>query len=111
MTHGLDLNIMRYFQKMSIEEFIRKMIIEDAPTTKIADAWNIDHVEAIQILSDYFKELGIFYVKPMENFKIVYKHLHLQMLHSHKLHERIRKTQESIAHSKAKNNRQNKYKP
>ena len=96
---------MKYFQRVSIDEFIKQIVTEDRETTKITDSWNIEREEVVSIIIAHFKELGIFYVDPMKHAKIIYKNIHFQLKNSPDLMARIKKINEEIERAKARHSR------
>ena len=87
---------MKYFQRVSFEEFVHLIVTEDRETTKITDSWNIERDEVVSIPINHFRELGIFFVEPMRHADIIYKNIHFQLKHSPDLIARIKKINEEI---------------
>ena len=96
---------MKYFQRMSIEQFIKIIVTEDKEVAKITDSWNIERDEVISIIINHFKELGIFFVEPMGHAELIYENIVFQLKQSPVLIERRQKVNKEIERAKAKHAR------
>jgi ABC-type phosphate transport system ATPase subunit len=96
---------MRYFQKISIEQFITSLMNEDKDTLRIMDSWNIERAEVINMLISYYRRVGVLYVLPMEFAKLIYEDIHYQLRYSPEIRGYVREIEEKIARAKAKSGR------
>ena len=96
---------MKYFQRISIEDFVKAIVMEDRETTKITDSWNMERDEVIGVIVGHFKELGIFFVDPMGHAKLIYDNIHFQLRHSPELIARLNRINEEIERAKARHSR------
>lgn len=96
---------MKYFQRVSIEDFVRAIVMDDRETTKITDSWNMERDEVISVLVGHFQELGIFFVDPMGHAALIYDNIHLQLRHSPELIARLNRINEEIERAKARHSR------
>ncbi|MDD9951158.1 MAG: hypothetical protein OXT67_06285 [Zetaproteobacteria bacterium] len=95
----------RYFQKTSVEEYIKALINDDREVMRIIDSWNIEREEIAAILVSHYKKIGILYIEPLTFAKVVYGDIIHQLKHSPEIRARLAKVQEEIARQKSKHSR------
>lgn len=96
---------MKYFQKVSIEQFVTLIITEDRETGKIIDNWNIERDEIIKSIVSHYHNLGIFMVEPLDYAKTIYRDIQFQVNHNPDLRDKLLTIKEEILKQKAKHSR------
>lgn len=96
---------MKFFQKMSIDQFVRQIIQDDRETNRMIESWNMEKDEIIQLVTEHFREYGIFMVSPMSHARLIYKHIQQHLIYSPKIRSRLNKIEAEIAKAKARHTR------
>lgn len=96
---------LKFFQRMSIEQFVGAVVNDDRETNKLMDNWNIEKDEVAKYIINHFRSLGIFYVDPLDYALLIYKHIHLTIMYLPELHEKRQKVAEEIEQQKRKHSR------
>lgn len=99
---------MKYFQRISVEHFVRLIVEDDRETSRIVESWNMEKEEIVSFIVNQLKEIGIFHVEPMGHAQIIYNNIHFQLRNSPEIKAGLRKIQEEIEKNKAKHSRHSK---
>lgn len=86
---------------ITIESFLKRHL-DDPKFKPQFDEWDVDLEFVVNVLSNYYKEMGIFVVPPSQA-KIVVNTISTQMMHSDEIQEAARRAK--VARAKARRGR------